>query len=238
MNHFELKQFTIKQDRCAFKVGTDSVLLGAWAKPENAKRVLDIGTGSGILALMMAQKTNADSFITAIDIDEGAVDQATENAVQSPWNHRIRVIHSTLQEFAPSPAQGFDFIISNPPYFNTDTRSSDPKLAQARNTLRLSFNELISGVVNLLDPEGTFSVILPVSEVKVFNHIANINGLKLNHLCRVFTRPGAQYEKRHLMEFSRKDGMTRETTITIEDGTKNNYTDEYKNLTRDFYLKF
>jgi len=238
MNHFELKQFTIKQDRCAFKVGTDSVLLGAWAKPENAQNVLDIGTGSGILALMMAQKTDLDTMITAIDLDEGAVAQATENAIQSPWHSRINVIHSKLQDFALLPQQNFDFIISNPPYFTTKTLSADPKLAQARNTIHLSFHELAHGVSKLLTANGTFSMVLPVSEAADFKAIALWHDLQLQHRCRVFSRPGAQYEKRHLMKFGRKYEPTIETSIIIEDGPRHQYTEEYKNLTRDFYLKF
>jgi tRNA1Val (adenine37-N6)-methyltransferase len=272
MNAFQFRQFIIQQEECAFKVGTDSILLGAWAEPPTQGHILDIGTGSGILALMMAQKTAAQmsaitststsnsasthgpnhspppilpAQITAIDRDEGSVCQAIGNAKNSPWGNRIEILLQSLQDFASQRENQFDFIISNPPYFNTQTWSTDPKVAQARNTIHLKFEELSAGVTHLLKKNGTFSLILPTAEAIEFSKIAGQSGLTLRKRCRVFPTIESTSEKRHLMLFEKTGNSpiaplkpVEESTMAIETDQRHHYTEEFKNLTREFYLEF
>lgn len=233
---FQFKQFTVRQDRCAFKVGTDSVLLGSWADPTQAKNILDIGTGSGVLALMMAQKS--DATITAIDIDADAFAEASENALNSPWKERIKVIHSPLQDFAEESTHQFDLIISNPPYFNNQAHATGTSLSHARNTEKLQFHDLIRSAKKLLTNDGLFYVVLPVPEAKLFRTLAEKEGLVLSGLMRVQTKSGQEFEKRHLMLFQKTAFLFKEEVLVIENEEHLDYTDEYRLLTRDFYLAF
>ncbi|MBL0096355.1 MAG: methyltransferase [Bacteroidetes bacterium] len=162
---FHFKRFTINQDRCAMKVGTYGVLLGAWVTVPDAGKILDIGTGTGLIALMMAQKSNA--FIDAIDIDLPSYEQAKENVLLSPWSDHVRVIHSALKDY--KPGYRYDLIVSNPPYFMDSYAATD----EARNLARsasasLSYDDLLNGVVRLLVNTGRFSVILPHKEGQIF----------------------------------------------------------------------
>ena len=238
----KFKQFEIRQDLAAFKVGTDSVLLGSWVNVGQSITILDIGTGTGILALMMAQRSCDGSAITAIDIDESAVKEARENADRSPWSDRIECIHASFQHFTGTETRKFDLIISNPPYFNTTTLTSDPALAQARNTIHLRFDDLIKGVVKTLSENGGFSLVLPVNEAMDFRKIAQRSGLRLVRLCRVYSLPDEKYEKRHLMTFQHANPVSHESVseerIIIEEGERHHYSKAFKTLTRDFYLKF
>ncbi len=214
-------------------------MLGSWADPTPAKTILDIGTGSGILALMMAQKSNA--LITAIDLDADAYEQAKENAEGSPWNDRIQIAHSSLQDFvvqSTSAPQKFDLIITNPPYFNNQAHATGTALSNARNTARLSFEELVKASLQLLNKDGKFYVVLPTPEAKQFKGIAEKAGLVLSKLLRVQTKAGEAYEKRHLMLFQKTAFLYEEKTLIIEDGHHHQYSDAYRTLTRDFYLAF
>lgn len=166
---FTFKQFHIDHSRCAMKVGTDGTLLGAWATLPTDGSILDIGTGTGLIAIMAAQRSFG-SKITAIDIDEDCVLQARENVSASPWHDRIEVIHSALLDF--SPAQKFDCIISNPPYFIDSQLSPDAARSTARHTATLPFDELVSGVKRLLADDGHFSLILPPPEMERFRSAA------------------------------------------------------------------
>lgn len=230
---FHFKEFTVNQDRCAMKVGTDSVLFGAWIDPTKSQFVLDIGTGTGILSLMLAQKSNA--VIDAIDIDLQACEQARENSMQSKWNHRINVYHSTLQNFMHRALMVYDLIISNPPYFADAHKTND----NARNIARhmdetLSIDDLISGVLKLLSDDGRFCVILPYKEGMLFYEKAMLNKLYCTRLTRVKTKIDKP-EKRLMMEFSRHMKVIEEDEIVIQE-TENYFTDQYINLTKDFYL--
>ena len=151
---FAFKQFTIKQDRCAMKVGTDAVLLGCWVIPNGSKTILDIGTGTGVIALMLAQKT--DAFIDAIDIDENAVKQAQENISDSKFSQRIKVTLNSFQDYSKDTDKRFDLIVSNPPYFEQSLKSTDEQRSQARHAYVLPFEELLDGVVKILNPKGNF----------------------------------------------------------------------------------
>jgi len=243
MSAFQFQQFKIEQKQSAFKVGTDSVLLGSWASPHTATQILDIGTGTGLLALMMAQKT-APSLtpITAIELDAASAAEAKANVEASPWSNRVTVIPESLQKFAENGSGEFDFLISNPPYFTTKTLAPDPRSAQARNTFSLPFAELVSGAARLLNTDGRFCLILPVNEALEVVELARAQNLILRRRCRVFSLPKESSEKRHLLEFQKTEALNveivcEETRLIIETEKKNHYTEEYRELTKDFYLR-
>ena len=233
---FTFKQFHIDHSRCAMKVGTDGTLLGAWAAlPPHAKKILDIGTGSGLIAIMAAQR-HPTAKITAIDIDKDCVLQATENAVASPWAERIEVIDTPLQEY--SPEEKFDVIISNPPYFADSMHSPDRQRTTARHTASLSFKELTDGVLRLLADDGLFAVILPTAESELLLS-ASRGRLFTWRRCEVWSTPesGARRIMLELMREPPKD-LAQKEKIIIEQGGRHVYSEEYKALTADFYLNF
>ncbi len=233
---FAFKQFTIKQDKCAMKVGTDAVLLGAWVLPNGSKRILDIGTGTGVIALMIAQKSQA--HIDAIDIDEDAVLQASQNVLGSKFSEKISVTKSSLQEYSKTNPQKYNLIITNPPYFEQSLKSSDEQRSHARHADVLPFEELLDGVLKLLDEKGKFCLILPTLEAEKFRALAEKRGLHLSKLLRVKSRIDKDSDKRHLMQFEIKPTEFSETTIAIELSERHQYTDEYKELTKDYYINF
>ncbi len=232
MGGFRFKQFAVEQDDVAMKVGTDGVLLGAWADCEGAKRILDIGTGTGVIALMLAQR-NAKAQIQAVEIDETATQRARSNFDMSPWAERLEVECCAVQEFNPS--ENFDLIISNPPYFVDSLLPPDAKRSTARHTHDLSFRELDEAVCRLLADDGRFALILPTAE---FEKYMVITQLQLVRRCDVYPKIGAEI-KRVMAEFAKNEtaGVTHEK-ITIEQECRGDYTAEYRTLTKDFYLKF
>lgn len=233
---FTFKQFHIDHSRCAMKVGTDGTLLGAWAAlPPHAKKILDIGTGSGLIAIMAAQR-HPIAKITAIDIDKDCVMQATENAVASPWAERIEVIESPLQEY--SPEEKFDVIISNPPYFADSMHSPDRQRTTARHTASLSFKELTDGVLRLLADDGLFAVILPTAESELLLS-ASRGRLFTWRRCEVWSTPESG-ARRIMLELKREPlkDLAKKEKIIIEQGGRHVYSEEYKALTADFYLNF
>jgi len=231
---FQFKQFNIQQDLCAMKVGTDGVLLGAWATAKG-KTVLDIGSGTGVISLMLAQR-NLACIIDSIDIDKGAYLQTTQNANASPWVKRIKTHHTPLQNFKPK--QQYDLIVTNPPYFIDSTKAPDSSRNIARHTDSLSFTDLIIGVKRLLNPTGIFAMILPIKEAHLFIEQAHSNGLYLVRKCSV--QPNSVKEvKRVLMEFSCfESDQLKEEVLIIETEERHVYTKAYMELTKDFYLKF
>jgi len=230
---FAFKEFSVNQDKCSMKLGTDSVLLGAWVKNNKAKRILDIGTGTGVIALMLAQRTKAE--IDAIDIEYAAHIQAKENFSASKWNKRLTSFHTSLQEFSPS--KKYDLIISNPPYFPLPKSHQEQEGTQARFTHLLSFSDLAEHVVRLLNSKGSFCVIFPIHEGAIFANEAEKRKLFLTNFVWVKTANRKKSPKRILMEFgfSRKDDIE-DSMIVIQ--SENKYTDEYKNLTKDYFLQF
>lgn len=233
-NLFRFKQFAINQENCAMKIGTDSILLGAWANCYNKSNILDIGTGTGILALIMAQKGNKNIY--AIDIDENAVEQAKQNVSNSKWKSDINVFHCSLQEFKV-PVDKFDFIITNPPYFLNSLKSPNESRTTARHTYSLSQNEIISFCKNSLSLNGKFAIVLPVVEGNKFIKLSLENGFYCIRKCLVKPNPSKE-PHRMLLEFSFKKQNTQESEIVIENGIRHHYTDEYKKLTEEFYLSF
>ena len=232
MGGFRFKQFAVEQDDVAMKVGTDGVLLGAWAACDGAKRILDIGTGTGVIALMLAQR-NTEAHIQAVEIDETATQRARSNFDMSPWAERLDVECCAVQAF--NPAEKFDLIISNPPYFVDSLLPPDAKRSTARHTHDLSFEELDKAVCRLLADDGRFALILPTAE---FDKYLTITQLYLVRRCDVYPKTDADI-KRVMAEFAKHEILdAKHETITIEQDKRGDYTDEYRTLTKDFYLKF
>ena len=234
-HEFVFKHFKILQDKCAMKVGTDAVLLGAWVNASKAKSILDIGTGTGIIALMLAQKSTAK--IDAIDIDNNSYQQAIENVNNCKWKDRVQVYNTSLQQYISVCKHKYDLIVSNPPYFVDSSKAIEEARTNARHTDQLPFDDLLNGVLILLSPEGSFYVILPIKESHYFIEAAEKRELYLTKLTRVITRTDKP-EKRLLMKFEFSKKPVEETVITIEKDERHNYTDEYKELTKDYYLSF
>ena len=235
-DYFEFKQFRICQDGAAMKVGTDGVLLGAWAGLDgHEKHILDVGTGTGLIALMAAQLTQ-EAIIDAVEIDAGAARQATENGKASPWPDRIRVHHTTIQEFSRRATLRYDHILSNPPFFVRSLKAPDASRTTARHADTLSFIDLACAAHQLLAPQGRLSVIYPTGEAAAFETAAREKGLFCTRKTTVRGTPDG-VPKRVLMEFTKQEGVCRKETLTIE-LDRHRYTDEYIALTRDFYLKF
>ena len=242
-DYFQFKQFLVKQGRSAFKVGTDGVLLGAWASVENAGSILDVGTGTGLIALMLAQRTAASIVdtgihIVALEIDEESCEQAMDNVRMSPWNQKIKVINRSFQDYSETEPAKFDLIVSNPPFFSDSRKPDKPGKEISRHDTLLGLGEMVSGVGKLLTPEGKFCVILPVEESNKLQKLAGENGLHLYSICRVSPNTNLPV-KRNLLEFRRKHVESiEESEMAIERDRRHEYTDAYRELTRDFYLAF
>lgn len=231
---FRFKQFSIAHNQSIFKVGTDGVLLGAWANIGGAKTIIDIGTGSGLIAIMCAQRNN-NAQIIGVEVDENSANQAKENASVSPWINRIKIANQSIQDFTKSNTIKFDHLISNPPYFIDGTISSNQAKAQTRHTNLLPFNDLVKATKQLLQASGKASFILPVEEAKIFTYQCTEHQLYLNRLCEVRPLINKKVE-RWLMEFSFCKTSIEKTELIIQHQGRNNYTDDYKKLTGDFYL--
>lgn len=226
---FRFKQFTVWHDRCAMKVGTDGVLLGAWVSLDQARNVLDIGTGSGLIALMIAQRCLAQ--ITGIDIDADAIEQAGENASASPWGNRIRFYQADANSFQNGV---YDTIVSNPPYFRERVHCPDGQRNAARHTESLTFENLLNAVVRLMSEGGNFSVILPMEAGERFITLAAERHLYLLRRTYVHTKPSVS-PKRVLMTFVRTIQACDTAHLIIEESPRV-YSPEYAKLVGDFYL--
>ncbi|MBA6151581.1 tRNA1(Val) (adenine(37)-N6)-methyltransferase [Gelidibacter maritimus] len=246
MKPFNFKQFTIKQDRCAMKIGTDSVLLGAWTSLDsNPYSILDIGAGTGILALMLAQRSGAVAMsaeiIDAIEIDDAAYEQCVENFEASPWGDRLFCYHAALEEFVKehsddeSDSEKYDLIVSNPPFFLNTYKSDNEQRDLARFVDAMPFRQLVESVSKLLSPQGSFSVVIPFSEEKEFIVLASKEHLYPNQILRVKGTPQSEI-KRSLIQFSFQETSVQPKELIIETA-RHHYTEDYIALTKDFYLK-
>ena len=231
MAGFRFKQFSVEQDDVAMKVGTDGVLLGAWAMCEGARRILDIGTGTGVIALQMAQR-NSEAMVFAVEIDETASRRARANFDMSPWAVRLTVECCAVQDFDAEP---FDLIISNPPYFVDSLLPPDERRSTARHTHDLTFDELDDAVCRLLSENGRFALILPEAE---FEKYLSQTKLYLVRRCNVHSVEGGAV-KRVMGEFSRHQAEEVECeNLAIEVEKRGEFSEAYRTLTKDFYLKF
>lgn len=233
---FTFKRFSVSQMRSAMKVGTDGVLLGAWARitPEH-RRVLDVGAGTGLIALMAAQRSEAwGAEIVGVEIDAPSAEDARENFARSEWAERLSLVECAAQEFCPEGK--FDHILSNPPYFVDSLTSPDASRTTARHTTSLSFEELARAAARLLTAEGVLSLVLPYDAVADMTLAAARAGLFLVRRMDVRTKESAE-PKRSLLEYGFAPRPTEHTTLTIHI-SGGDYSPDYRTLTRDFYLKF
>jgi tRNA1Val (adenine37-N6)-methyltransferase len=236
MSKFQFKQFSIEQDRCAMKIGTDGVLLGAWAPIDNNPfSILDIGTGTGIIALMLAQRSGATQ-IDALEIDEDAYEQATDNFENSPWNDRLFCFHAALDEFIEEPEDEYDLIISNPPFYTEDYKSENQQRDLARFSDAMPFEDLIEAADLLLSENGIFAVIIPFKEEERFIDLCAEVELFPVKATRVKGSPKTPIV-RSLLAFKRYELSVLEADELIIEINRHEYTDEYIELTKDFYLK-
>ena len=233
-DYFKFKHFIVHQQRCAMKVGTDGTLLGAWANaPENACRILDIGTGTGLIALMMAQRF-PKANVLGIDIDPEAVAQATENVLNSPFSERIVVRHVDITQFEDS--DGFEAIVCNPPYFENALTCPDVQRTTARHMVNLSYKALIQSVCKLLKRDGFFSVVIPSDCRQELESCARLEGLFPSRICKVRTTPKKE-PKRQLIEFGKLAVNKLNISEEILESSLNVRSIWYQQLTNDFYIK-
>lgn len=233
---FTFKKFTIKQDYCTMKVSTDGVLLGAWADVEKATSILDIGTGTGVIALMLAQR-NPTANIIGVEIDEQATEEATQNVNNSIFRDTVKIINNSIQDYSLNANNVFDVIVSNPPFFTGGTFSANENKAQVRHTIKLPHGDLLNSVNSLLSNTGNFSVILPYIEGLRFIELAERSQLYANKITELRHRKNKSIE-RLLIKFNKqKSELFREDLFIMnEDATT--YSDKYVNLTKDFYQHF
>lgn len=229
---FKFKQFTVWHDRCAMKVGTDGVLLGVLAPVNHKVNILDIGTGTGLVALMLAQR-NLEAQLTALEIDTDAAKQATQNIGKSPWSSRIDLVHTDFKTFEPDAK--YDLIVSNPPYFANSLLSGNDSKDTARHTVSLSFEDLLSGVSRILDMEGTATFIIPSDAKDEFIAVAKAHRLNLARCVYIHTQIGVE-PKRVVLSFSFDPYETEISSLVIE-LERHIYSEEFRELTKDFYLK-
>jgi tRNA1Val (adenine37-N6)-methyltransferase len=231
---FVFKEFSVNQDCCAMKIGTDGVLLGAWASlAKNPFSILDIGTGTGVLALMLAQRSTAET-IEALEIDDDAFEQAADNFENSPWGDRLFCYHAGFNEFVEEIDDKYDLIVSNPPFYKEEYKSDDPQRNLARFSDALPFDHLLYGTSKLLENQGKACFIIPFTDEEEFIRIAEKMNLFPNKITRVKGTPKSD-TKRSLLEFSfyKNETIYDELIIEID---RHQYTDEYVSLTKDFYL--
>ena len=232
---FRFKEFVINQDRCAMKIGTDGVLLGAWVSLElNPERILDIGPGTGIIALQLAQRSSF-ATIDAVEIDDAAFEQCTDNFENSPWADRLFCYHASAQEFATEMDETYNLIVSNPPFYSENYKTENTARDTARFNDALPFEHLIGCVYNLLSEDGVFALILPRKEEESFIALASEAGLFPKRICRVRGNTTSE-EKRSLIELSFRSFKAEITELTIET-ERHQYTAAYQNLVKNFYLK-
>jgi len=230
---FRFKQFNVAQDKCAMKVNTDGVLLAAWAHVNTAKTILDIGTGTGVLAMMMKQK-NIEATVDAIDIDEDAYQQAKENFAASEWHHQLQAYHCALQKFTIS--KKYDVIISNPPYFIDDLKTENHQKNIAKHNVALTYTELLIGIQQLLNENGNTFIAIPSFNYALLMHEAEKRGLFVNKKTDVSSIKG-KTAYLTLVQLSWQKNLAHESTLAISE-SNNTFTNEYIALTKDFYLKF
>lgn len=213
------------------KVGTDAVLLGAWCNTLHAKRILDIGTGSGVIALMLAQRSDVETQIDAVEINADDATQARDNVSQSPWSERVQVIHGRIQDLVANP---YDLIVCNPPYFSQSLLPPDEGRTRVRHSTMLPHDELIAAVSRLLKPAGQFSLILPTKEAELFRDEAEQAGFNLQKLTRFHARKEKPQERSLMTLGYDKMIMKEDTLVLYEDGPTQSAA--YQKLTGEFYL--
>lgn len=235
---FRFQRFAIDDDRCGMKIGTDAVLMGAWANVDHCKRILDIGTGCGIIAMMLAQRIESTTGqIDAIEPDASAAQQATQNVQSSPWPNRITIFNQSLQEFTVAYASpNYDLCVSNPPFFSNSTPSMASNKRQARHTIDLTREQIFDSANRLLTPTGSLCLILPIDQLNETQAIANQQGFYIKAQTSVRPLPDKKF-KRVLLRFNRQPTTCHHDELTIE-SRRHEFTEQYEALTRNFHLRF
>ena len=234
-NYFCFKQFAVVQDNTAMKVGTDGVLLGAWCSCAGAQRVLDVGTGTGLIAMMVAQRSEAQ--VSAVEIDSLACVDAVGNFGNCPWDDRIELFNLPIQEFADDCQDRFDLIVSNPPFFSNSLKAPSAGRALARHDDTLPVADLFNCAVRLLTDNGRISVIIPADRLDDYDSEAALHGLRPVRRAMVRPNPNTPFH-RAMVEYGYGESYTTSEIISIETEEHGVYSPEYIALTRDFYLKF
>ena len=228
MKPFRFQKFDIIQHENVFRVGTDGVLLGALCKVENAQRILEVGTGTGLISLMLAQR-NANAEITALDLNEDAVKLAQENFKNSPFSERLQVFHQDFKIFESQ--KEYDFVVCNPPFFEENNSVKD---ILARQQVELTFRSLIEKASKILSSEGIFSVIIPSESAQEFENLAEDFDLYLVRKVNIFGIENGVL-KRNVLEFSKKKSALETLDFTIEKSPRK-YSDQYLELTKEFHV--
>jgi tRNA1Val (adenine37-N6)-methyltransferase len=234
---FQFKQFAVAQDKVTMKVGTDGVLLGAWVDVRDKKSALDIGTGTGLIALILAQRTDDLTFIDAVDIDPGAIEQAKGNFQSSPWAGRLAVHQEAIQDYSGKVARKYDIIVSNPPFFTGGMLSEFNDKNDVRHTIKLPHGDLLRAVSRLLKKEGSLGLILPYLQGLRFIEISESYGLYPKRITEVRTRVEKPVE-RLLLEFSYDRSVATITDSLLIYTEDNDFSKAYRELTGPFYLNF
>lgn len=231
--YFKFKQFTVVQENSAMKVGTDGVVLGAWVNVANCKRILDVGAGTGLIALMLAQRSKASCV--AVELEKEAAMEAKQNVLKSEWADRIEVQNISFQSFAGTCSMPFDLIVSNPPFFVNNLKAGNAKRTMARHSDSLPFDALVDGAAGLLTEDGRFALIVPVDGVQSIEDLARSNNLFLIRKTEI--KPTSRKEvNRVLLEFGKRRKVLKTDVLTIYADTGNGYSKEFKQLTEAFYL--
>ena len=231
---FQFKQFTIHQQHCAMKVGTDGTLLGSWASaPAGACRILDVGTGTGLIALMMAQRF-PEARVTGIDIDTDAVGQASENALESPFKERIMIREGDVTRMEDT--DGFDAIVCNPPFFDRSLTCPDQQRTEARHTVSLTYRQLMESAFRLLKDDGRLSVIIPSDCRSRLESEAHLVGFFISRICSIQTTP-KKTPKRYMIEFRKQPVKEIDTECGIIELSPQERSPWYQQLINDFYIK-
>lgn len=233
---FRFKQFDVQQNCCAMKVGTDGVLLGAWTTVVEKKNILDIGAGTGVIAIMLAQR-NAQAQVVGVEIDEAACEEAASNMKGSPFSDRLSMVNSPIQDYSWNKDGSFDLIVSNPPFFSGGTLSFAGDRNEVRHTIKLSHGDLIQSVKRLLHPAGTFCVILPHIEGLRFLEFAQRAQLYPQRITEVLPREGKEVNRLLIALGRERVAYQTDQLIIRAEGTEE-YTESYKELTKAFYLNF
>jgi tRNA1Val (adenine37-N6)-methyltransferase len=230
---FKFQQFAVSDQNSAMKVNTDAVLLGSWCDADNSKMVLDIGTGCGIIALMIAQRSNAR--VDAIEIDPKSIKEARENFLASAWGDRLNAIPQSLQQYAPMASNRYDLIVCNPPFFQNSLTSPKEDKTIAKHDILLTLEELIAGVSSMLADSGIFSLVLPPVQTKKFVKLANLSGFYVKR--QLMIRPKhSKPVNRVLTEFVRNRSANPELGEISLRNEDNTFSAEHDNLTEGFYL--
>ena len=232
--YFRFKKFTVFHDRCAMKVGTDGVLLGAWASIINTEQILDIGTGTGLIALMLAQRSTAQ--IDAVEIDLDAYNQAKENINNSPWPNRIQIYHDSIQNYTINCPKRYNLIISNPPFFTNASKAAIKARTVARHSDLLEQLEILQIAEKLLYENGILAIIYPTEQALIFQEKAESFGFYCQRKLYVKSTPQSPI-KRILLELGKIPREYQESTVIIE-MARHNYSAEFVNLIKDFYLRY